>query len=132
MATKLSANVVRVLVALSMATSVAWMGTALLHTRAIQIQLTQSFAGVLLAFALAVIICSWPWYAAMARAGERRSESSVIAFGIVAVMLSAGGAESLKGAPIEGIGWTIIVTVLAIWVLYPVSLLLRGAEDKDA
>jgi len=70
-------------------------------------------------------IACWPWFVSLRHSWNGDRMVSAIAFSTLACTLAAYMHSGIASAPSEGIGWSVIVYYVIVWILYPVTLLLR-------
>jgi hypothetical protein len=70
-------------------------------------------------------VACWPWLVSLRQSWNSDRMVPAIAFSTFALALAAYVHSSIASAPSEGLGWYIIIYYLAVWLLYPVTLLLR-------
>jgi hypothetical protein len=69
-------------------------------------------------------IACWPWFVALLSASKHWLQTVIFSTGVAA--LAVGFYPSIMAGPPEGIGYSIIIYILIVWVTYPLSLLLRS------
>jgi len=74
---------------------------------------------------LSIGILGWPWILAFFTASKPNSTLQIVVFSVLAIILAVYISSAVRTAPAEGIGWCIIIYALSVWVLYPITLLLR-------
>jgi hypothetical protein len=76
---------------------------------------------------LSAIAC-WPWLVAFARASRDSEKLPGSVFAVLSAALAAFAYSGIASAPTEGIGYYVILYVLAVWLAYPIiSRLARGS-----
>lgn len=70
--------------------------------------------------AVLVAIACWPWLLAFARATREGEKLPAIIFAVLSVALAAWVHSGIASAPAEGIGYYVILFVLAVWLAYPI------------
>lgn len=83
----------------------------------------------ILSLALNVLFISavfgWPWFAAFFSAANPTRRVQTGLFSLFAVGAAVWFYSGVSTAPAEGIGWSIIVYAMLIWISYPISFFLR-------
>jgi len=90
-------------------------GVALLLTPGVAVALAKDFPGTVGAFLLISVVCGWPWLRAYV-AASRNNEVPAVVFGVASLAIAGAFFSPIRTAPVEGVGWYVILCVLAIWL----------------
>ena len=70
-------------------------------------------------------VACWPWFVSLRQSWNGDRMVSAIVFSVLTLALAAYAHSGIASAPSEGVGWFVIIYYVIVWVLYPVTLLLR-------
>lgn len=70
---------------------------------------------------LVAVFCGWPWLLAYIKAYDPAQRFRVLAFSIATIIISMFFYGAIARSPVEGVGHTLILGVLSVWLAYPLS-----------
>jgi hypothetical protein len=113
-------NRARVATCMSFVASAALLLLPLLSSPAMQRQLRTDFASTLVATAVLSALLGWPWIKSFLRA-RSPDRTSVWVFSCLAPLVCAGFYEPISSAPTKGLGYNVLLCMLAVWAVYFVT-----------
>lgn len=100
--------------------------------RAFSVGHTSELFSALAAIALAVPLCSWPWFSALRASEEPTRSPGVLLFSALSFAAALAFSPAIREAPAEGVGYYVILYVIATWVAGPLLLKIRSAEREQS
>lgn len=70
-------------------------------------------------------VACWPWFVFLRQSWNGDRMISAVVFLVLTLVLAAYAYSGIASAPSEGIGWSVIIYYVIVWILYPVTLLPR-------
>ncbi len=119
-------RIVRIAVVASFLLTVLILCWALLSTSSMRYQFRSEPAGTVMALAVGVLVCGWPWFKAFSVACREDLSIAALVFAGSSVAITGAFASLIASAPAEGIGWYTIICILLIWAAYVVIFWIAG------
>ena len=121
-------RIARVAVVASFMLSALILSWAFFSAAAVRGEFLRAPIGTVAVFAGSLLVCSWPWFDAFSATKNTQKTWPMLSFSVASVAIVAAFASPISAAPMEGVGWNVILCVALVWVAY--ALISRLGREK--